>query len=175
MPRVAINLSIRQLQHKTLVEDITRILHETGVSAQYITLEITESMLAQNIDEVKTILDHLSAMGLHISLDDFGTGYSNLSYLKRFPINTLKIDRSFVQDIVTDPNDAAITVAIIAMARSLNMGVIAEGLENEAQLDFLRQQGCDCYQGYYFSKPLSITEISERLQQGAEQLVAVSK
>ena len=161
VPRVAINLSIRQFQHQTLVVDITRILHETGVSAQYITLEITESMLAQNIDEVKKILSHLSEMGLHISLDDFGTGYSNLSYLKRFPINTLKIDRSFVQDIATDPNDAAITVAIIAMARSLNMGVIAEGLETKAQLDFLCQQGCHCYQGYYFSKPLSIKKISE--------------
>ncbi len=166
VPRIAINLSIRQLQHKTLVDDITRILHETSVSGQYITLEITESMLAQNIDEIKTILDDLSAMELHISLDDFGTGYSNLSYLKRFPINTLKIDRSFVQDMVTDQNDAAIIIAIIAMARSLNMKVIAEGLETEAQLDFLRQQGCDCYQGYYFSKPLSVKEISKQLQQG---------
>ena len=174
VPRVAINLSIRQLQHETLVEDITRILYETGVLARYLTLEITESMLAQNIDEMKRILGHLSRMGLHISLDDFGTGYSNLSYLKRFPIDTLKIDRSFVQDIVTDPNDAAIIIAIIAMARSLNMKVIAEGLENEAQLDFLRQQGCDCYQGYYFSKPLSVMDISKQLQSGAKSLATMN-
>jgi len=111
---------------------------------------------------MRTILNQLSAMGIYISLDDFGTGYSNLSYLKRFPINTLKIDRSFIQDIVTDPNDAAITVAIIAMARSLKMGVIAEGLETEEQLDFLHQQGCKSYQGYYFSKPLCIKEITDR-------------
>ena len=174
VPRIAINLSVRQFQHKTLVEDIIRILHETGVSAQYITLEITESMLAQNIDEVEKILNHLNAIGVHISLDDFGTGYSNLIYLNRFPINTLKIDQSFIENIVTDPNGAAITTAIIAMARSLNMGVIAEGLENEAQLDFLRQQGCDCYQGYYFSKPLPVKEISEWLQQGAKPLPRVS-
>jgi EAL domain-containing protein (putative c-di-GMP-specific phosphodiesterase class I) len=174
VPRIAINLSIRQFQHKTLVEDIIRILHETGVSAQYITLEITESMLAQNIDEVEKVLNHLNAIGVHISLDDFGTGYSNLIYLNRFPINTLKIDQSFIENIVTDPNGAAITTAIIAMARSLNMGVIAEGLENEEQLDFLRQQGCDCYQGYYFSKPLPVKEISEWLQQGAKPLPRVS-
>ncbi|PTQ78014.1 putative bifunctional diguanylate cyclase/phosphodiesterase [Nitrosomonas ureae] len=163
VPRVAINLSIRQFQHKTLVADISRILDETGVDAKYMTLEITESMLAQNIEDMKITLNKLSAMQMNISLDDFGTGYSNLSYLKGFSINTLKIDRSFIQDIVTDPNDAAITVAIIAMARSLNMEIIAEGLETEEQLDFLSKQGCDYFQGYYFSKPLSIKNITNTL------------
>jgi EAL domain-containing protein (putative c-di-GMP-specific phosphodiesterase class I) len=164
VPRVAINLSIRQFEHKTLVSDIERILVETGISAEYLSIEITESMLAHNVTEVREILDKLSSLGLNISLDDFGTGYSNLSYLKRFPIDTIKIDRSFIQDIVTDANDAAITTAIIAMARTLGMTVIAEGLENKSQLNFLMQQGCNCYQGFYFSKPLSISEIFNKLQ-----------
>ncbi len=121
-------------------------------------------MLVQDVDEAVAMLEQLSAMGLEISIDDFGTGYSSLSYLKRYPINTLKIDRLFVRDIATDPNDAAIIVAIIAMARSLKMKVVAEGVEAKERLDFLQRQGCDCYQGYYFSQPLSTTKIMGRLQ-----------
>lgn len=172
VPRIAINLSIRQFRHKTLLSDITRILDETGVVAHCLTLEITESMLAQNIDDTAWILNQLSAMDLDISMDDFGTGYSNLSYLKRFPINTLKIDRSFIRDITIDPNDAAIIAAIIAMARSLNMRVIAEGVETEEQLNFLRRQGCDHYQGYYFSQPLPVAGIANRFQRSVKCLVS---
>ncbi len=164
VPKMAVNLSACQFRHKSLVADIKRILDETSVAAHYLTLEITESMVVQNIDEATRILNQLNAIGLDISMDDFGTGYSNLGNLKRFPINTLKIDCSFVQDITTDQNDAAIVAAIIAMARGLNMGVIAEGVETEDQLAFLTEQGCNRYQGYYFSKPLPASEIINKLQ-----------
>lgn len=160
VPKLAVNISARQFRQKSLAADIMRILDETGVSANCLVLEITESMLVENIEETIKTLHQLSALGLEISIDDFGTGYSSLSYLKRYPINTLKIDRSFVRDIATDPNDAA----IIAMAHSLKMKVLAEGVETLEQLDFLTRQGCGRYQGFYFSKPLPAAEIVSRLQ-----------
>ena len=163
VPRMAINLSARQFRQHTLAETIARILHETGVEARFIGLEITESMLVENVDDVIDTLHTLNAMGLEVSIDDFGTGYSSLSYLKRYPIDTLKIDRSFVQDIATDPDDATIVTAIIAMAHSLQMNVIAEGVETEEQLAFLRQRGCDRCQGYYFSKPLPASGMVSKL------------
>ncbi len=163
VPKLAVNISARQFRQKTLVADITRILVETGVEPRCLVLEITESMLVENIEETIKTLHQLSALGLEISIDDFGTGYSSLSYLKRYPINTLKIDLSFVRDIATDPNDAAIIAAIIAMAHSLKMGVVAEGVETEEQLTFLTRQGCDRFQGYYFSKPLSAVEVENKL------------
>jgi diguanylate cyclase (GGDEF)-like protein/PAS domain S-box-containing protein len=163
VPKLAINLSIRQFRHKTLVADIARILAETGMEGGRLTLEITESMLVENVEETIKTLQQLSALGLEISIDDFGTGYSSLSYLKHYPINTLKIDRSFVRDIATDPNDAAIIAAIIVMARNLKMQVIAEGVETEEQLTFLAQQGCNRFQGFYFSKPLPAAEIENKL------------
>ena len=163
VPKLAINLSARQFRHKTLVADIMRILLETGVEPRCLVLEITESMLVENIEETIKILHQLSALGLEISIDDFGTGYSSLSYLKRYPINTLKIDYSFVRDITTDPNDAAIIAAIIAMAHSLKMGVVAEGVETEEQLTFLTRQGCARFQGFYFSQPLPAAEVENKL------------
>jgi len=163
VPKLAINLSIRQFRHKTLVADIARILAETGMEGGRLTLGITESMLVENVEETIKTLQQLSALGLEISIDDFGTGYSSLSYLKHYPINTLKIDRSFVRDIATDPNDAAIIAAIIVMARNLKMQVIAEGVETEEQLTFLAQQGCNRFQGFYFSKPLPAAEIENKL------------
>ena len=164
VPYLAINLSARQFRHKSLVTDIARILDETGVDVRSVKLEITESMLMYDVGEAIETLIELNEMGLEISIDDFGTGYSSLSYLKRFPINTLKIDQSFMQDVATDADDMAIVMAIIAMAHSLKMEVIAEGVETDAQFDFLHQQGCDHYQGYYFSKPLTAVEIESRLQ-----------
>jgi len=163
VPKLAINFSARQFQQKTLAADIMRILHETGVEASCLVLEITESMLVENVEETIKTLHQLSALGLEISVDDFGTGYSSLSYLKRYPINTLKIDLSFVRDITTDPNDAAIIAAIIAMAHSLKIGVIAEGVETEEQLTFLTRQGCVRFQGFYFDEPLPVAEVENRL------------
>ncbi|MDE2387741.1 MAG: EAL domain-containing protein, partial [Betaproteobacteria bacterium] len=163
VPKVAINLSARQFRDKELIHNIARILDETGVAAHYITLEITESMLIDNIEKVVETLNQLNAMGIRLSIDDFGTGYSSLSYLKRFPIHTLKIDRTFVRDIVTDKNDHTIVATIIAMAHSLGMDVTAEGIETEEQLDLLIAQQCDHHQGYYFSRPVAAPEIEPML------------
>ena len=163
-PRLAVNLSGRQFKLKTLADTIEQILRETGAESHMIALEITESMLMGKTDEIIVALHRLNDMGLELSVDDFGTGYSSLSYLKHFPIDKLKIDRSFIQDIISDPNDAAIVTAIVAMARSLNLKVVAEGVETEAQLAFLRLYDCDEYQGYYFSKPLLAADVEPLLQ-----------
>lgn len=169
VPKVAINLSARQFRDKALIKNISHILKETGVEAKHISLEITESMLIDNIEKVVETLHYLNAMGIHISIDDFGTGYSSLSYLKRFPIHTLKIDRSFVRDIATDKNDHTIVATIIAMAHSLGMDVIAEGIETKEQLNLLLAQNCNHYQGYYFSKPVAAREIEHILKKPVTQ------
>jgi diguanylate cyclase (GGDEF)-like protein/PAS domain S-box-containing protein len=173
-PRVAINLSGRQFRDNELIAKISCILEETGVEAKYIALEITESMLIDNIEKVVETLECLSKMGIHISIDDFGTGYSSLSYLKRFPIHTLKIDRSFIRDIVTDKNDRAIVTAIIAMAHNLEMEVTAEGIEEKEQLNLLMVQQCNHYQGYYFSKPIPVVEVESMLEKSATNLCKTS-
>jgi diguanylate cyclase (GGDEF)-like protein len=152
--RVAVNLSVRQFHQKNLADIVARILGQTGLDAHRLELEITESCLMQNTQTTVTLLTELNRLGVRISIDDFGTGYSSLAYLKRFPIDTLKIDRSFVCDIDTDPNDAAIVKAIIALAQSLEMHVIAEGVETQNQLDFLRTYQCNEIQGYLISRPL---------------------
>jgi len=164
VPQLAINLSARQFRLKTLAETIARILDDTGVEPRFVELEITESVLMENADEVVGSLRKLKNMGLDISIDDFGTGYSSLSYLKRFPIDKLKIDQSFVRDIATDPDDAAIVTAIIALAHTLQLKVIAEGVETEDQLSYLRQQQCDQYQGFHYSQPLPPSEMVLKLQ-----------
>lgn len=163
VPCLAINISARQFQQREFFETVRRTLEETGVSPHLIELEITEGLLIDDAEEVKATLLRLRELGVRIALDDFGTGYSSLSYLKRFPIDTLKIDRSFVLDIARDKDDAAIVTAIIAMAHSLDMKVVAEGVEDAAQLAFLRDRQCDYYQGYYFSKPGSADEVRPRL------------
>ncbi|MBW8307463.1 MAG: EAL domain-containing protein [Thiobacillus sp.] len=166
---VAVNLSARQFRQFSasgeatgihdLVETIERVLEETGVDPSCLELEITESILMQNLSMAANILQALSAKGIRIFIDDFGTGYSSLSYLKRLPIDTIKIDKSFVGDIMTDPDDAAIVTAIIAMAHSLRLKVVAEGVETQEQFDFLLERGCDAMQGFFFSKPLPAEEI----------------
>jgi diguanylate cyclase (GGDEF)-like protein/PAS domain S-box-containing protein len=162
-PRMAINLSAIQFHDKRLADRILKILQDTGVEAHELELEITETSLMKQSDEVVGTLVRLTEMGLRIAIDDFGTGYSSLSYLKRFPIDTLKIDQSFVRDLEFDPDDAAIVNTVIAMAHSLKMRVIAEGVETQGQLDFLRAQGCDQYQGYLLCKPLSAAALESRL------------
>jgi EAL domain-containing protein (putative c-di-GMP-specific phosphodiesterase class I) len=163
LPHLAINLSAIQIHHSSILQTVTRILAETGLAASALELEITEGSLMNNTDEVVATLSALSQLGVQISIDDFGTGYSSLSYLKRLPIDTLKIDRSFVMDIGGDQDGTAIVAAIIAMARSLNLKVIAEGVESAQQLAFLQAQECDQFQGYLYSKPLSAAEMTQRL------------
>ena len=151
---MAVNVSAVQFRQGGFCELVKRVLLETGLPAQYLELELTESLLLSNANLVAPVLQELREMGVKLALDDFGTGYSSLSYLKQFRVNRLKIDRSFVRDIATDPGDAAIAVAIISLAKSLNLKVIAEGVEDGTQLAFLREHGCDAIQGYYLSKPL---------------------
>ena len=163
-PAIAVNLSARQFHDSKLVATVTRILEESGMEPRYLTLEITETMVMGNVDATIETLRVLHAVGLRIAIDDFGTGYSSLSYLKRLPVSVLKIDRSFVCDITKDARDGAIVTAIVGLAHSLHLTVIAEGVETEAQSLLLRNQGCDQYQGYYFSKPLPPAEVMVRLK-----------
>ncbi|MDD5273892.1 MAG: EAL domain-containing protein [Methylovulum sp.] len=159
--RVAVNLSAVQFQQSQLAEKVKQVLSETGFPAALLELEITENIMMSDKNAVLVILDELKALGVQISIDDFGTGYSSLSYLKRLPIDRVKIDQSFVRDIATDPNDAAIVTAIIAMTHGLNLEVIAEGVETKAQLDFLINRQCYYAQGYYFSQPVVAEEIAK--------------
>jgi diguanylate cyclase (GGDEF)-like protein/PAS domain S-box-containing protein len=161
--RVAVNLSARQFENNipSLVEGM---MIETGISADSLTLEITEGIAMKNVEQNIRMLEDLKALGLNISIDDFGTGYSSLAYLKRFPLNTLKIDRSFIKDITENTDDQEITKAIIAMGQNLNLKVLAEGVETQKQLDILRFSGCDYIQGYFYSEPLSASEVAPFLK-----------
>ena len=161
---VAVNLSVRQFAHDNLLDDIASTLRETGLDPALLELEITESMIMHNVAKAVQVLVKLKRMGVRLAIDDFGTGYSSLSNLKRFPLDTIKVDRSFISDIPSNSDDMAITSAIIAMGRSLGLTVIAEGVETGEQLGFLRDHGCHEYQGYFFSKPVDAREIGALLR-----------
>lgn len=163
--RVAVNLSGYQLQHSRLVETVRTILDETGMPGELLEFEITESVIMQNPDYAVEVLNEITNLGIHISIDDFGTGYSSLAHLKRFSVNTLKIDKSFVQDVENNTTDAAIASAIIAMGSSLNLKVIAEGVETKQQMDFLRDNNCDQVQGFLISRPLPADQALKVLRQ----------
>ena len=152
---MAVNLSIRQIMDDNLLEEIRDTLKESGLAPNLLELEITESMLMQNPDRMIKILTEIKKLGVRLAIDDFGTGYSSLAQLRRFPIDTLKVDRSFIHDLSKDSEDKAITEAIIAMGKTLSLTVVAEGVETEEQEAFLREHACDEMQGYYFSKPSS--------------------
>ncbi|HEY2971233.1 MAG TPA: EAL domain-containing protein [Pyrinomonadaceae bacterium] len=164
--RVGVNVSARQFQQQHLAEIVLQILDETGLAPKYLDLELTESSIMSNAQATIDVLTRLKAMDVTISIDDFGTGFSSLSYLKRLPIDALKIDKSFVRDVTTDPDDAALVMAIITLAHNLRLQVIAEGVETEEQLRFLQLLRCDEVQGYLFSKPLPA--------EGLEQLLALN-
>jgi diguanylate cyclase (GGDEF)-like protein/PAS domain S-box-containing protein len=168
--RIAVNLSPRQFLHAGLFNDTLRALKETKCSGKYIELEITESMVMHDPAGAVALIKELKGLGVRIAMDDFGTGYSSLAYLRRFPIDSLKVDRSFLADVPNDAGNVAITQAIIAMARTLHLTVIAEGVETAAQFNFLRSRGCDEVQGYYFSPPVCFSEATALLQQGAQNL-----
>ncbi|NOV01400.1 putative bifunctional diguanylate cyclase/phosphodiesterase [Paenibacillus planticolens] len=162
---ISVNLSMRQFFQHNLKGKISHVLEQTGLDPQYLELEITESM-TMDVDHAIQSLLELKELGVHVSIDDFGTGYSSLYYLKKFPIDKLKIDRSFVRDIMVDPNDAAIVTTIIAMTHHLNLKVIAEGVETEEQLHFLHQNRCNEVQGYWFSPPVDAVELEHMLSHG---------
>lgn len=169
---VAVNLSARQFHQNRLVPTVAAILRETGLPADLLELEITESMLMSDVDAAVRTLYELKALGVGIALDDFGTGYSSLNYLKRFPLDRLKIDKSFVSDITSDPQAAAICIAIIGLAHNLGMRVTAEGVETAEQMWHLRSHGCDAMQGFYFSAPLDAGAFAGMLAEGRTLPVA---
>ncbi len=161
--RVAVNISARQFQQSGLVSTVSQILKETEMDPRFLELELTEGSIMKDPDEAIAKLHELKSMGVTISIDDFGTGYSSLNYLKRFPIDTLKIDQSFVGEITTDPDNAAIVNAIITLAHALKLNVIAEGVETQEQLEFLRRLKCDEVQGFLFSEALCVEEFTQLL------------
>ena len=166
---IAVNVSAVQFRQQGFTELIRDILYETGLRPEYLELELTESLLLSNADVMFSTVQQLRDMGVMLAIDDFGTGYSSLGYLRQFKVNRLKIARSFIQDISIDPDDAAITTAIINMAKALNLAVLAEGVENADQLSFLQSLHCHTIQGFYFSKPVAIEQIDRHLRAGFSQ------
>ena len=158
--RMSVNLSLRQLYDDDLIEEIETVLRDTGMPPQLLELEVTESMIMQNSERAVMILTAIKALGVRLAIDDFGTGYSSLAHLKRFPIDTLKVDRSFIREVPRDAEDRAITEAIIAMGKTLSLTVVAEGVETPEQQAFLRERACDEMQGYYFSTPVTPIEFA---------------
>jgi EAL domain-containing protein (putative c-di-GMP-specific phosphodiesterase class I) len=153
-PAVSVNLSARQLSRIDLVESVDAALRESGLDPDRLWLEITESVLMEDADATVVALERLRALGVHLSVDDFGTGYSSLAYLRRFPVDALKVDRSFVAGLGRDPEDSAIVEAVVSMAHSLRLSVVAEGVETDEQLARLRDLGCELAQGFYFAAPV---------------------
>jgi EAL domain-containing protein (putative c-di-GMP-specific phosphodiesterase class I)/ActR/RegA family two-component response regulator len=161
---VAVNMSAHQFAAQDVVKMAAAILAETGLGAHYLELELTESAVMADAESFIKTTEQLKGLSITLSIDDFGTGFSSLSYLKRFAIDRLKVDQSFVRDIISDPNSAAIALAIISLAHSLKLSAIAEGVETEAQLNFLRRRNCDEMQGYYFSRPVKAAEFEKMLR-----------
>jgi EAL domain-containing protein (putative c-di-GMP-specific phosphodiesterase class I) len=161
--QISVNLSTRQFQEPNFLERVRHVVEETGVDLSWIGFEITESLIMQNVDYAIKVLEELRNLGSSISIDDFGTGYSSLAYLKKFPIDKLKIDRTFVRDITTHTEDEAITKTIITLAKSLLLKVVAEGVETEGQIEKLKNLECDEFQGFYFSRPVPVQEFTAML------------
>lgn len=172
--RMSVNLSARQFEAPNLVEIVKQTLKETELQASYLELEVTESFLMSDIQRSIQTLKELRDLGIWLALDDFGTGYSSLNYLKRFPVNMLKIDRSFVQDVTSNPDSAAVTDAIIALAKSLQLKITAEGVETQEQLEYLQKRGCHEGQGFYFGIPAPAEKITDILKQNSKQIQEVS-
>jgi EAL domain-containing protein (putative c-di-GMP-specific phosphodiesterase class I) len=167
--RMSVNISAVELRSKEFVENVRTIVKQTGIAPSCLELELTETYLMEDAADTAEVLDAIKGMGVQLALDDFGTGYSSLSYLKRFPIDTLKIDQSFVRNLANDLEDASIVSAVISMAKSLHMRVVAEGVETREQLTFLQQQRCPEGQGYYFCRPVNAVELGELLSHSHRQ------
>jgi EAL domain-containing protein (putative c-di-GMP-specific phosphodiesterase class I) len=154
VPKIAVNLSVRQFERGSIAGVVRQILEETGLEPHRLQLEVTESVI-MNTGDALVLINELHAIGVELAIDDFGTGYSSLAYLKQLPVQTLKIDRSFIQDIASDAEDEAIAIAIIQLGKSMNLSVIAEGVENAQQVAFLLRHGCNRAQGFFYSHPLA--------------------
>jgi EAL domain-containing protein (putative c-di-GMP-specific phosphodiesterase class I) len=171
---VAVNVSAIQMQQPGFCEMVRSVLQETGLNPKYLELELTEGLLLTNAGVMFSLIQELREMGVKLAIDDFGTGYSSLGYLRQFKVNRLKIDRSFVSEIPLNTDHAAITTAIIHMAKALHLKVLAEGVETEEQLDFLREQQCFDIQGFFLSKPLAVDQVPQRFEGGFPQCVTGS-
>ena len=169
--RLSVNFSARQFQQPTFIADINQILKDTNLDPRWLELELTESSIMKDPEEAIEKLHELKLMGIKVAIDDFGTGYSSLNYLKRFPIDTLKIDKSFVADVCKDRHDTSIVRAIINLGHALDLNVIAEGVETREQLQYLTALGCDAVQGFLFSKALSVKAFEELLMEQARVTV----
>jgi predicted signal transduction protein with EAL and GGDEF domain len=165
--RIAVNVSAMQLSRADLMDDLVAVLRETGLPARHLEIEITESVLLTDTDVVARQLAAVNDLGVWLSVDDFGTGYSSLTYLRRFPVQKVKIDTSFVRDVCTDANDASIACAIISLGHSLGLRVVAEGIETREQFEYLRDAGCDEAQGYYIARPMAVQDCEVFLRQHA--------
>ena len=163
--QVAVNLSVKQFHAGNLVEVVNDILKDTGIDKRYLTLELTESLLMDNAEQSIETLNRLMDLGIKISMDDFGTGYSSFSYLKRFPLHELKIDRSFVMDMANGSEDQTLVAAMVYLGHEFNLKVVAEGVEKQEQLEILRSLSCEEYQGYLFSRPVSVEDLAPMLSE----------
>jgi EAL domain-containing protein (putative c-di-GMP-specific phosphodiesterase class I) len=163
LPTISVNVSVRQFMRKDLLDTLVNVIRETGIDARVLELEVTESLIMNDADEFVAILKKLKDVGIKIAIDDFGTGYSSLNYLKRMPVDRLKVDQSFVRDIHKDPESTTIVEAIISLGHSLKLKVIAEGVETQQQLEFLRDRGCEEFQGFHFSRPIPVEQFTALL------------
>jgi diguanylate cyclase len=163
---IAVNISAIEFRNEHFLDGVFAILQDTGLSPRRLELELTETVLMKRADSTESVFKKLRAGGVQLAVDDFGTGYSSLSYLRKFPIDSLKIDQSFVRQITANPDDTAIVTAVISMGRSLNLRVIAEGVETRHEMEFLQAHHCDEAQGYYFSRPLAVQEFARLLETG---------
>jgi EAL domain-containing protein (putative c-di-GMP-specific phosphodiesterase class I) len=166
MGTIAVNVSALEFRSENFLDNVFAILEETGIAPQSLVIELTESVLMKRAEVAESILRTLREKGVQVAIDDFGTGYSSLSYLRKFPVDALKIDQSFIRQISTAPDETGIVTAVISMARSLKLRVIAEGVETAEELAFLRTQLCDEVQGYYFSRPVAAPQFADLLKTG---------
>jgi len=173
MLRVSVNLSAQQFSDENLLQDITAILHETGLSADFLELEITESTVMRSPEKAALLLNTLKEMGIFLAMDDFGVGYSSLATIKQFPIDVIKIDQSFIRGIAADKGNRALTEAIIVMSKTLNLKVVAEGVETIEEYNFLRDKACDEFQGYYFSKPIDKEKFLDLLREHSRKFQVI--
>ncbi|MET0051747.1 MAG: EAL domain-containing protein [Candidatus Thiodiazotropha sp.] len=173
--RISVNVSALQFRQQDFIHRVERALGNTGADPGWLTLEMTESMLLADVDDTVEKIDHLKQLGVRFSIDDFGTGYSSLAYLKRLPVDEIKIDRSFVRDVIDDPNDATLVETVLTLVNHIGLEVIAEGVENQAIFDFLKQRGCHLYQGFYFSRPCDVENFEQQHLANAQSLPAKSE